>query len=331
MKNPDHLTIGLVQMTPVWLQREATAAKMLKFIDEAAEKGCELVVFSEALLPGYPFWVELTDGARFNSDIQKEIHAHYLDQAVQIEAGHLQAFCDKAKDQKIALVLGIIERPADRGGHSVYCSLVYIDQNGNIQSVHRKLMPTYEERLVWSTGDGHGLRVHKLGAFTIGGLNCWENWMPLPRAALYAMGEDLHISIWPGQYRNTYDIVPFLAKEGRSYSIAVCSYMTKKDLPEQIPHIDIIRKNAPEILADGGTCIAEPNGKWLLEPVTNKEGLFVATLDHKQIRRERQNFDPTGHYSRPDVTRLEVNRSRQGIIKLIDSKHDLWNPVPVKD
>ena len=100
-------------------------------------------------------------------------------------------------------MLGIIERPADRGGHSVYASLVYIDAEGRIRSVHRKLMPTYEERLAWSPGDGHGLRVHRLGAFTVGGLNCWENWMPLPRAALYGLGEDLHVAVWPGNLRNT--------------------------------------------------------------------------------------------------------------------------------
>jgi nitrilase len=110
-------------------------------------------------------------------------------------------------------VLGCIERPVDRGGHSLYASLVYIDSDGVIQSVHRKLMPTYEERLTWSPGDGHRLRVHKLGAFTVGGLNCWENWMPLVQASLYGQGEDLHIAIWPGGVHNTHNITRFIAFE----------------------------------------------------------------------------------------------------------------------
>ena len=112
-------------------------------MQSAADADCQLVAFGEALLPGYPFWIERTDGARFNSPVQKEIHAHYLDQAVQVEAGHLDVICEAAKECQIAIVLGIIERPADRGGHSVYASLVYIDAEGVIQSVHRKLMPTY--------------------------------------------------------------------------------------------------------------------------------------------------------------------------------------------
>lgn len=123
MKTTDELTVGLVQMAPVWLNREATTQKMLGFLPEAAEKGCQLVAFSEALLPGYPFWLELTDGARFNNDRQKEIHAHYLEQAVQIEAGHLQPFCEAAARHQMALIIGCIERPPDRGGHSVYCTL----------------------------------------------------------------------------------------------------------------------------------------------------------------------------------------------------------------
>ncbi|MBC8504506.1 MAG: carbon-nitrogen hydrolase family protein [Anaerolineales bacterium] len=312
------LNIGLAQIAPVWLDREATLAKIILKIEEAAEKNCQLVAFGEAVLPGYPFWVERTDGARFNSQIQKEIHAHYLDQAVQIEAGHLDQVCALSAKNKMAIYLGTIERPSDRGGHSVYASLVYINSEGEIGSVHRKLMPTYEERLTWSTGDGHGLRVHKLGAFTVGGLNCWENWMPLPRAALYAQGEDLHVSVWPGSYRNTHDITRFIAKESRSYVVSVSGLMRTSDFPKGTPHLDLILENSGDVLADGGSCLAGPDGEWVIEPVVDKESLMVATIDHARVREERQNFDPSGHYSRPDVTRLIVNRKRQRIVEIED-------------
>jgi len=312
------LTIGLAQIAPVWLDREATLTKIVSCIDEAAEKGCQLVVFGEALLPGYPFWVERTDGARFNSQIQKEIHAHYLDQALQIEAGHLDQVCALAAKNKLAVYLGTIERPVDRGGHSVYASLVYINPVGEIGSVHRKLMPTYEERLTWSIGDGHGLRVHKLGAFTVGGLNCWENWMPLPRAALYAQGEDLHIAVWPGSIRNTHDITRFIAKESRSFVVSVSGLMRKSDFPEGTPHLDLILEDSDDVLANGGSCLAGPDGEWVIEPVVDKESLSVAIIDHARVREERQNFDPSGHYSRPDVTRLIVNRQRQRVIEIED-------------
>jgi nitrilase len=313
-KSTDTLKVGIAQIAPVWLDREQTLKKIIKYAKMAGEKGCQLVVFGEALLPGYPFWIGLTDGAQFNSPVQKEIHAQYLDQAVNIDAGHLDKLCQVAEQQKMAIYVGCIERPVDRGGHSLYCSLVYIDSKGIIQSVHRKLMPTYEERLAWSPGDGHGLRVHALGPFTVGGLNCWENWMPLARAAMYGQGEDLHVAVWPGGVQNTSDITRYIAKEARSYIISASGLMRKSDFPGNTPHLDKILANCPDLLANGGSCICGPDGEWLVEPLAEKEKLIVTSLDHQRVREERQNFDPAGHYARPDVTQLTVNRKRQSTL-----------------
>ncbi|PWE53708.1 carbon-nitrogen hydrolase [Metarhizobium album] len=316
--NADYLTVGLAQIVPVWLDRDATINKIARWCEEAAKRGCDFVAFGEALAPGYPFWIALTDGARYESNLQKELHAHYLEQAVQIEAGHLKPITDVAKQLGISVMLGIIERPTDRGGHSVYCSRVHISSNGVIESVHRKLMPTYEERLSWAIGDGHGLQVHRVGPFHVGGLNCFENWMPLSRAALYAQGEDLHVALWPGSVKNTEATTRFLAREGRSYVLGVCGLLRKADIPADSPAKAML-ENCPEILANGGSCIAGPDGNWIIPPVTGHEDLIVATLDHRVIRRERQTFDQTGHYSRPDVTRLIVNRERQTLVSFRDS------------
>ena len=313
----DGLKVGIAQIAPVWLDRQQTLAKVVKYVGQAADEGCRLVAFGEALLPGYPFWIGLTDGARFDSPVQKEIHAHYMRQAIQIEAGHLQPLCDAASQRKIGVFLGCVERAPDRGGHSLYCSLVYVDPQGIIQSVHRKLMPTYEERLTWAAGDGHGLRVHRLGAFTVGGLNCWENWMPLTRATLYALGEDLHVAVWPGSIRNTSDITRFIAKEARSYVLSASGLMRKADFPAETPHLDLILANSSDLLANGGSCIAGPDGKWAVEPLVEEERLIVANIDHSRVRAERQNFDPAGHYARPDVTRLIVNRKRQSGLTIL--------------
>ena len=318
MADRDSLTVGLAQIAPVWLDRVATLAKVEEWIIRAAEAGCEFVVFGEALVPGYPFWIEHTDGARFESALQKDIHAHYLDQAVQVEAGHLDGVRATAARLGIAVMLGIIERPADRGGHSVYCSRVHIGADGQIGSVHRKLLPTYEERLSWAPGDGHGLRVHPVGPFTVGGLNCFENWMPLSRAALYAQGEDLHVALWPGNKRNTEPTTRFLAREGRSYVLAVSGLMRREDVSADSPAAAMLKADCPAMLADGGSCIAGPDGEWMVEPTTGKEELLVATLNHREVRRERQNFDLAGHYARPDVTRLVVNRRRQGLAAFED-------------
>lgn len=311
----DHLlNVALAQIAPVWLDQQATLEKIKNTIVEASKAHAELIVFGEALLPGYPFWLALTDGAAWNTTINKALHAHYARNAIHIESGTLDPVCRLAKKHRMAVYLGIVERAGNRGGHSLYCSLVYIDPQGDIKSVHRKLQPTYDERLTWAPGDGNGLQVHKLKQFTTGGLNCWENWMPLARTALYGQGENLHIAVWPGSEHNTRDITRFIARESRSYVISVAALMYKNNFPENTPHLDKILEKAPDTLANGGSCIAGPDGEWIVPPVTDKEGLIIETIDFNRIYEERQNFDPVGHYARPDVTQLIVNRERQSVV-----------------
>ncbi|NNK33417.1 MAG: carbon-nitrogen hydrolase family protein [Xanthomonadales bacterium] len=312
------LRIALAQLAPVWLNRDATLEKICACVGEAAGQGAGLVVFGEALLPGYPFWPELTDGARFGSDVQKDLFAHYAANAVDIGGGALEPLCRAAAENAIAVYVGTIERSRERGGFSLYATLVHIDAGGEIRSAHRKLMPTYEERLVWSPGDGNGLRVHDLGEFRVGGLNCWENWMPLPRAALYGQGENLHVAVWPGSRRNTEDITRFIARESRSYVVSVSGLMRSGLIPDEVPHADLIREAADEWMADGGSCVAGPDGQWVLEPQTGEEGIWYADVSIETVARERQNFDVAGHYSRPDVTRLKVNRKRQKTVRFDD-------------
>jgi nitrilase len=318
MASKHTIIVALAQIAPVWLQRDATIAKVSEWIGKAGQEGADLVVFGEALIPGYPFWVELTDGARFESERQKTMYAHYVDQAVDIEAGGLAILCDAARKHDLAVYVGVIERAANRGGHSVYASMVYIDASGKICSVHRKLMPTHEERLVWAIGDGHGLRTHSLGPFTVGGLNCWENWLPLARASLYGQGEDLHVAIWPGNLRNTEEITRFIARESRSFVVSVSGLMRRDDIGDNLPMADLLCETASDVMADGGSCVAAPTGEWLLEPETGTESLRIATLDHKVVLEERHSLDTAGHYSRPDVTHLVVNRKRQATTEFND-------------
>ncbi len=140
--------------------------------------------------------------------------------------------------------------------------------------------------------------------------------MPLARTALYALGEDLHIAVWPGADRNTNDITRFIALESRSFVISACGLMTANDFPKDTPHVGKILENAPVTLANGGSCIAGPDGEWIVSPVLNTEGLIIETLDFNRVLEERQNFDVPGHYARPDVTQLTINRKRQSIIEI---------------
>lgn len=322
MNKESTLKVAIAQIAPVWLNKYKTTDKIEQYIDQAGGQNCDLVAFGEGLLPGYPFWLSLTNGAEFDSSIQKELHAHYMRNSVQIEAGDLDGICSRAKENKIAIYLGVIERAQNRGGHSLYCSLIYINIEGDIKSIHRKLQPTYEERLTWSPGDGNGLQVHSLKQFTVGGLNCWENWMPLTRTALYGQGENLHVAVWPGSENNTKEITRFIAKESRSFVVSASSLMKIDDFPKDTPHIDQILINAPEILANGGSCIAGPDGEWVVPPTVASEELIIANIDFNRVLEERQNFDVAGHYARPDVTKLIVNQKRQSIIEFEQSTDD---------
>lgn len=312
------LQVALAQIAPVWLNKKKTLDKIKEAMLQAAKEKAQLLVFGEGLLPGYPFWLALTDGAQWDLKINKSLHAHYAQNAVNIEDGDIDELCVLAKEHTMAVYVGVIERATNRGGHSLYCSLVYINEQGVICSVHRKLQPTYDERLTWAPGDGNGLQVHPLEGFTVGGLNCWENWMPLPRAALYGMGENVHCAVWPGSDHNTKDITRFIARESRSYVISVSSLMHKTDFPKDTPYIDELLAAAPEQLANGGSCVANPDGSWLLEPQLHTEGVFHAEIQLDRVYEERQNFDPVGHYSRPDVTQLHLNRERQSTLKIKD-------------
>lgn len=316
----ERLNICLAQLAPSWLDKQKGIKKIENAILESAENGAHIIAFPEAYLPGYPFWLDLTHASKFNSEIQKEIFAHYLNEAVCIENGDLQSILDQCAKSNIACILGIIEAPKDRAGHSLYCSAVYINNKGEIQNVHRKLVPTYEERLVWGNGDGHGLKCFQMENFTIGVLNCWENWMPLARTSLYAQGENVHFALWPGNLRNTELITPFIAQESRSYSIAVSAIMRKSDINNDIPHPELIKMEAPDMIANGGSCVSNPDGSWLLEPQVNEENLYIVQIDLEEIRKERQNFDPSGHYSRPDVFSLSLNTERQSLFKKSEGK-----------
>lgn len=308
------------------MDRDTTVAKAANMVHRAGRQGAGLIAFGEAVVPGYPIWLDKTGGAEFDNAYQKQVHAMYVDQAVVVPpagescdalGGHLAPLGQAAAETCCCVIVGVVERALDRGGHSLYCSRVMIggsgDSAGRVLSVHRKLMPTYEERLCWSIGDGAGLVVHEVGGFTVGALNCWENWLPLARAALHAQGENVHVMIWPGARRNTELLTRSAAFEGRSYVLSASGLLRARDVPTGFPGRDRLVHGMAEgdFYCDGGSCIAGPDGRWIVEPQVGEEGLHYAELDLAVVRGERQNLDISGHYSRPDVLRLVVKRDRQ--------------------
>jgi nitrilase len=305
------MRIGAAQTRPVWLDPEATADRMIEWISLAAEADVDLLAFGETFLSGYPFWVANTGGARFDDPQQKRAYAAYLDAALEIDGPIVARLVEVVRDLGVFVYSGVMERGSGNASGTVFATLLGISPELGVVSAHRKLRPTYEERLVWGSGDGHGLRVHDLGTgWHVGGLNCWENWMPTARYALYGGGENLHVSVWPGAVRNTRDITRFIALEGRVWSLAAGSLLSRADVPSDFALYDMLDEADAWPDYDGGSAIAAPDGSWVVEPVSAEERLVMADASLGVVGEERQNFDVAGHYSRPDVFGFTVDRSR---------------------
>jgi nitrilase len=313
------MIVSAVQAAPIFLDAGRTASKITALIEAAAARGAALVAFPEAFLPGYPVWLAATNGAAFNCPKQKSAYSHYLDAAVESDGPHLRTIAQAARDTGVFAYVGIAERGRTHGRHSVYCSLAAIHPEKGLVGVHRKLMPTYEERLVWSAGDANGLKTHEWRGFRLGGLNCWENWMPLPRQALYELGENVHVAVWPGSAALTTDISRFVALEGRSYVVSASGVLHIDDIPDDFPLKSELRASGVREFCSGGSRIVAPDGLVLDAVADGEEGLAISAIDVATVNRERNNFDPSGHYSRPDALTLRVNFRRLETLEISDS------------
>lgn len=314
------LTVAAANIHGRWLDPDGTTDVVVETLQEAAAEGVDLVAFGETFLSGYPHWLARTGGAAFDDPLQKRCYAAYLGAAVEVDGPQVARVVEAASDLGVFTYLGITERSTAGGSGSVFATLLAIDPGRGVVSAHRKLRPTHEERLVWGPGDGHGLRVHDVDGVRVGGLNCWENWMPQARHAMYAQGEDLHVSVWPGAVRNTRDVVRFIALEGRVWSLAAGGMFTLGDVPTDFPAYELLAESEEvhgPIGGDGGSALAAPDGSWVVRP-TSDELLVTGTVDTGAVREERQNFDPTGHYGRPDVFQVEVDRSRRQAVGFRD-------------
>lgn len=312
------LRIALAQTSPVWFQPMATAHLAGELIAEAAAGGAQVIAFPETFLGGYPLWPSRTGGAAFEDPGQKSAFAWYLEHAVLADGPEIALITEACARHGVFAFVGVAER-GDRSSHgTVYCSIVAIDPNRGVVGVHRKLVPTHDERLMWARGDGAGLRTHEVAGVRIGALSCWENWMPQARHALYADGEDVHLSLWPGSRALTTDITRFIAMEGRVWSLAVGGVLHFDDLPAEFPLRGAIMASGEASPFDGGTAAAAPGGAWVLEPASGGTMVSMVDVDLTAVRRERLTFDPAGHYARPDVFSVSVDRRRQRAASFVE-------------
>ena len=294
--------VAAVQAAPVLLDREATIGKVVALAEKAAADGARLVAFPEAFVPGYPDWVWRT---RPWDAEATALYARLLDQAVVVGSAATDLLADTARRLGIWLSVGVDER--DHHDSTIYNSLLHFAPDGSLAGRHRKLMPTGGERLVWGMGDGSTLTTIDTGFGRLGGLICWENYMPLARAALYARGVDVYLA---PTWDNSEVWVPTLrhiAKEGRTYVLGVTSCIRATDLPADLPGREALYGGADDWLSRGNTAIIGPDGEILAGPLVGEEGVLYAEIDTARARAGRQQFDPVGHYSRSDILRLAVD------------------------
>jgi nitrilase len=308
------MNLGIAQLHPAWGNKAATTQIVIDAIAQAAGQGIELLAFSETFLAGYPFWLCRTETAARQDDIrQQRAFAQFLEQGVEINGKEIATIRQAAGDHRVSLYLGINERGAKAGRGTIWCSLVTIDRDKGILGAHRKLMPTHDERLCWGIGDAAELRCYNFGEFRVGGLNCWENWMPLARNALYEDGEDVHICVWPGNAAAvTHDLPKFVAQEGRLWCASVAGLLSMADVPPDFEFYKDLIAAGFDVIFEGGSMIVSPEQKIVASIPPGQAGIIGFEIDMAGIRRARQDFDPAGHYARPDIFHVETRRSRAG-------------------
>lgn len=296
------IRVAAVQAAPVLLDRRATTDKAADFIARASAAGAALVVFPEAFIPGYPEWLwRLRPWEERTAVLQ----ARLFDQSVIVGSRTTEVLAAAARDGGVHVSIGVNER--SELGTALYSTQLLFAPDGSLVARHRKLSPTGAERLLWSMGDGSALEVIATAIGRVGSLTSWENYMPLARAALYAQGVDLHIAptwdssdVWPASLRH-------IAKEGRMFVIGANSTLRASQLPDDVPFRNEIYGGEDDWLALGNSAIVGPDGEILAGPLARDEGMLVADVDVQAARTARHQFDPFGHYARPDVLRLFVD------------------------
>ncbi|MEA2550692.1 MAG: nitrilase [Actinomycetota bacterium] len=301
-------TAAVIQRPPVLLDRGASMAKVLEGVEEAASSGARLVVFPETYLPGYPEYIwRLRPGDDY--DISREIHGKLIAGSVDIGAGDLRPIQDAARRSGTTVSIGVHERDGSFSRGTLYNTVVLIDAEGAIRNRHRKLVPTNPERMVWAPGDAAGLRVTDTPLGRIGGLICWENYMPLARFALYAQGIDVWVAptwdegdAWIASMRH-------IAQEGRCWVIGAGCAIRASDVPADFPRRDELYPDPDEWLNPGDSVIVSPSGEIVAGPLREAYGILTAEIDPVAARTAHYTLDVAGHYNRPDIFSLRVDRS----------------------
>ena len=304
--------IAIVQGRPVPGSLEETLDKSIGYINSAAHNGANIIVFGECWLSGYPAWIDFCSNiANWDHPPMKEAWATVFKNGIEIPGNETATLCDLAKNLSICIVLGANEVvKKGKGNGSIFNALLIINETGELAVHHRKLMPTFNEKLIHGMGDGEGLRGAETSFGILGGLICWEHWMPLARQAMHDTGEHIHFALWPMVKETHHLTARTYAYEGRCYVVSVGQMQNAGDVPSCL-ELPTHLKNKNEMTLRGGSCVIGPDGNFILEPVYDKEDMLLVDIPgHEELIKHKMELAVSGHYQRPDVFELTINRRR---------------------
>jgi nitrilase len=290
---------------------DAGLAATVRLIGDASAAGAGLVVFPETWLPGYPAWLDVCrDVSLWDHEPVKRVFRRMAEESVVVPGPATDALSAAAREAGIVVVIGVTERIDSGPSHgTLYNAALTFDADGRLVNHHRKLVPTYTERMVWGLGDADGLTAVATRVGRVGALVCWEHWMPLARQAMHDSGEDIHVALWPTAHEMLQVASRHYAFEGRCFVLVAGSLMRASGLPTELePHAGKVRSSGDWVLR-GGSAIVGPDGRYIVEPCFDRPDLIVSDIDLGRVREERMTLDVSGHYHRPELLRLEIDRS----------------------
>jgi nitrilase len=304
-KSSSLIKAACAQFAPVFLDKKATTDKACELISQASKKGAKLVVFPEAFIPAYPDWVWVVPP--YKGQLLNSLYGELLKNSVTVPDETTAKLCRAAKKAKIYAAIGINERNKESSGSSLYNTMLYINLDGIIMGKHRKLVPTSAERLVWAQGDGGTMDMYDTKIGKLGGLICWENYMPLARYYLYSKGIQLYTAPTWDQSETWINSMCHIAKEGGMYVLSCCIAMKMEDIPARFGIKEFYPSTKGKWLAKGNSVIVNPKGEIIAGPLPEKENFIFADIDLSQISSAKRTFDAAGHYDRKDVFSFKKN------------------------
>jgi len=307
-----HVKVGIAQIEAYHLNLEESLKILEATVGRASEQKVEIIVFGECWLSGYPAWLDhCPEVAQWDNEATKKAYLKLRESSVEVPGVTSDFIGSLAKKHTLNVVIGLNEIVTrGKGNGTVYNSLLTFNKTGELVNHHRKLMPTYTEKMIYGLGDGHGLKSVDLNGYTVGGLICWEHWMPMTRQSLHDEGEDIHVAVWPTVFDRHQLASRHYAFEGRSFVLAAGQLIRASSFPFGLKLPDHLKDKPDQLVCNGGSCIIDPRGEYIVEPVFNREEIITATIDLDERIKEQMTLDTSRHYQRPDVFEYSVNKNR---------------------